>query len=115
MPASPSTVRALLTAPDRPGGVRLAEVAAPSPRDDQALVEVAAVSLNRGEVNGLAGAPPDHPWGWDLAGTVSQAAADGTGPAVGRRVVGLVDRGAWASTVAVPSSRLATIPDQLGF
>ena len=49
---------------------------------------MAAVSLNRGEVRRLASAPAGWRPGWDLAGTVVAAAADGSGPsgrAAGRR------------------------------
>ncbi len=49
--------------------------------------------------------------GWDLAGEVVQAAADGTGPGVGARVVGLVISGAWAQRVAVATEYLAELPD----
>jgi NADPH:quinone reductase-like Zn-dependent oxidoreductase len=89
-------------------------VAAPVPEPGQALVEVAAVSLNRGEVRALATAADGWRPGWDLAGTVIERAADGTGPATGTRVVGLVAGGAWAERVAVPTSELAPIPDRLG-
>ncbi|MGZ4710758.1 MAG: zinc-binding dehydrogenase [Acidimicrobiales bacterium] len=111
----PDTVRALVAAPERPGGIDLATVAAPSPTPDQALVAVSAVSLNRGEVRRLAAAPSGWRPGWDLAGTVVASAADGTGPAIGRRVVGLMREGAWAEQVAVPTRTLATIPDGLAF
>ena len=112
---APDPVRALVVAPDRPGGVDLLEVAAPDAAPDQAIVAVSAVSLNRGEVRRLAGAPAGWRPGWDLAGTVVAAAADGSGPAVGRRVVGLLREGAWAEQVAVPTRMLATIPDGLAF
>ncbi len=112
---APAPVRALVVAPDRPGGVELVGVAAPDPAPDQAVVAVSAVSLNRGEVGRLAGAPAGWRPGWDLAGTVMAAAADGTGPAAGRRVVGLLREGAWAEQVAVPTRTLATIPDGLSF
>lgn len=108
-----SRVRALVAAPERPGGVDLVEVAAPDPSPDQAVVAVSAVSLNRGEVRRLGGAPSGWRPGWDLAGTVVSAAADGSGPAAGRRVVGLLREGAWAEQVAVPTRTLATIPDGL--
>ena len=53
--------------------------------------------------------------GWDLAGTVIQQAANGTGPRVGSRVAGIVNRGAWAEQVAVPTNRLAELPASVTF
>lgn len=40
-----------------------------------------------------------------------RAAADGSGPAVGTRVVGHPDGGGWAERVAIPTSKLAELPD----
>ncbi|MBN9428572.1 MAG: zinc-binding dehydrogenase [Burkholderiales bacterium] len=77
----------------------------------EATVRVTALSLNRGEVKRAltlsdAGARP----GWDIAGVVEHAAADGSGPAVGCRVVGVLPTGAWAQTVHVPTAQLAALP-----
>jgi len=90
--------------------VALAQVDAPAPGADQALVAVEAYSVNRGEIlllsSGRKGAP-----GKDIAGHVLQAAADGSGPPAGTRVVAHVEAGGWAEQVAVPTSRLAVLPD----
>src|SRR5207249_4731741 len=53
--------------------------------------------------------------GWDLAGEVERAAADGSGPPVGARVVGLLPEGAWAERVAVPTRALAELPEKVTF
>jgi NADPH:quinone reductase len=94
----------------------LTEVPDPQPARNEALVDVRAFSLNRGEVRGLARRPPGSIAGWDVAGVVAAQAAGGSGPPEGARVVGVVNPGgAWAQRVAVPTSEMAELPDGVSF
>lgn len=107
-------MRALVSHPESPY-LEMVEVIEPEPRSDHAVVAVKAVSLNRGEVRRLERMAPGTIAGWDLAGTVSWPATDGSGPKAGARVVGLMDVGAWAEQVAVPAEHLAELPDGISF
>jgi NADPH:quinone reductase len=102
-----------LTATSRIPYVTLTEVADPARLPDQALIRVRAFSLNRGEVTGLSRLPEGSLTGWDVAGVIERAAADGSGHPEGTRVVGLVDSGAWAQFAAIPTNRLTAILDEV--
>ncbi len=108
-------MRAVVVDPEAPGRLVLRDVAPPTPGRSEALVRVAAISLNRGELRRAASAAAGWRPGWDLAGTIEQAAADGSGPPAGTRVVGLLNPGAWAEVVAVPTTALAALPDGCSF
>jgi NADPH2:quinone reductase len=107
-------VRALLSETEPPF-VRLGEAPEPTPGPSQALVEVKAFSLNRGETRRLATMEPGSVTGWDVAGVVRSPAANGTGLTAGVRVVGMVNVGAWAELAAVDTSVLAELPDDVSF
>ena len=104
-----------LVSKQSPPFAELADVPDPQPRHDQALVEVKAFSLNRGETRRLESLEPRTVTGWDLAGVVRAAAADGSGPAAGARVVGMVPAGAWAELAAAGTEWLAELPDAVSF
>lgn len=106
-------MRALVSRQSAPFA-ELTDVPDPTPRPDEALVEVRAFSLNRGETRRLETLEPGTVTGWDLAGVVRAPASDG-GPAQGTRVVGLKNAGAWAELAAVPIEHLAELPEGISF
>lgn len=106
---------AVVVDPAVPGRLTIKPVDPPAPLRSEAIVRVAAISLNRGEIRRAMTADAGWRPGWDFAGTVEQAAADGSGPRPGARVVGLLDSGAWAEYVAVPTLSLAELPASVSF
>ena len=98
-----------------PKEIAIREVAEPQPRWNEALVRVAAFSLNRGELRAVSNAKEGARPGWDVAGVVEQQAADGSGPAAGARVVGILESGGWCERVAIRSDHLAVLPDGVSF
>lgn len=104
-----------VTDPSVPSGLDRRELPEPTPRDGEVVVEVAAYAVNRGELTLLQQRSEGWTPGQDLAGTVVVAAADGSGPPVGTRVVGLADQGGWSARAAVPTHRVAPLPDGVSF
>jgi NADPH2:quinone reductase len=98
---------------DRP--VEIREVPEPEAAPDEAIIEVHAFSLNRGELSLLANRPAGWRPGQDIAGVVIQHAADGIGPAVGTRVVALPDQAGWSQRAAAPTARMAVLPNEVSF
>ena len=112
---STSSNAAVVVDPDAPGRLVIRSVPEPVPDRGEAIVRVRALSLNRGEVRRSTMAAAGWRPGWDLSGVVERAAADGTGPELGARVVGFLPEGAWAQRVAVPKNALAVLPDKVTF
>ncbi|KOV05626.1 MULTISPECIES: zinc-binding dehydrogenase [Streptomyces] len=93
--------------------VAFAEAPQPVPEPDEVLVKVEAFAPNRGETFLLEDPRPGWLPGKDVAGLVVQAAADGSGPGIGARVVGHPAQGGWAEYAAVPTHSLAVLPDSI--
>lgn len=108
-------MKALVPAVQATGGVAFEEAGEPEPAADHAVVTVGAFGVNRGETYQLEQARSGWRPGKDVAGVVSIAAADGSGPAVGTQVVGHADQAGWAERVAVPVSRLTPLPQDMSF
>ena len=108
-------MRAIVSAPSQPNRIEFRDVTEPEPARNEAMVSVRAVSLNRGNFRRLTWEQAGWCPGYDLAGEIVRAAADGSGPPVGTRVAGVVPEGAWAERAAVPTRRLAPLPDAVEY
>jgi NADPH:quinone reductase len=106
---------AVVNTPKGAAPVELLEVPEPVPAANEALVAVHAFSLNRGELTLFRVRPEGWRPGQDVSGVVLQAAADGSGPQAGTRVVALKDMHGWAERIPVPTHRIAGLPDNVGF
>ena len=86
----PRQVRAVVVDPTAPGKLAIEAVELRDPDRDEVTVRVTAISLNRGETRrAVQQAEPGWRPGWDFVGVTEIAAADGSGPRPGVRVVGI--------------------------
>jgi NADPH:quinone reductase len=94
------------------------EVAAPTPGDGEALVEIAYAGLNFFDTLIIEGKyqvrpkPPFSPAG-EFSGRVVALGPGAQGFEVGDRVMGVCSHGAAAEQIAIPTTRLVKIPDDL--
>lgn len=105
----------IVNTPDQAESVALREVDEPELASNEALVEVSAFSLNRGELSLLAHRPAGWQPGQDLAGTIVRPAADDSGPSAGTRVMALTERAGWSEQAAVRTDRMAALPEGARF
>ena len=104
---------AVVNTPNGRDPIEIREVAEQQPAPNQAVVEVRAFSLNRGELRLFQIRPEGWRPGQDIGGVVIRPAADGSGPEAGARVVALTDSAGWAERAAVPAHRMAVLPDNV--
>ena len=111
----PQQIRAVVVDPGAAARLAIKPVELRDPDRDEVAVRVSAISLNRGETRrALQQAEPGWRPGWDFVGTVEAAAADGSGPGLGARVVGILPSGAWAELVNCRTHAVAALPDAVG-
>jgi len=111
----PQQVRAVVVDPAAPGRLTITPVELRDPDRDEVAVQVNAISLNRGETRrAVQQAEPGWRPGWDFVGVTRSAAADGSGPSPGTRVVGILPSGAWAERVNCRTHAVAALPDPVG-
>jgi NADPH:quinone reductase-like Zn-dependent oxidoreductase len=112
-------MRALVAAPGRPANIELREVDEPDRQPNEAIVEVRASSLNRGECSALKSAPDGWRPGWDVAGVIAEPPAEpseeGWTIGAGTRVFGWANGGAGAERVSVRADHLAALPEHVPF
>src|SRR5262252_7816410 len=104
---------AVVNTPNGSAPVAIREIPEPQPASNEAIVEVRALSLNRGELRLFQIRPDGWRPGQDISGVVVQPAANGAGPGAGARVVALTDNAGWAERAAVPVHRMAILPDNV--
>lgn len=108
-------ILALVVDPTAPSSLRLGEFPAPVPGPNQALIDVYHTSLNFGELAMVrtGHAAGNFTPGWDASGVVVQAAEDGSGPAVGTRVLTFGGSSGWAQQRAVETENVAIVPEEV--
>lgn len=100
--------------------VSVAEVADPTPGDDQILVDVKACGVNFTDFLSLDGKyqnnpPPPFTPGKDAAGIVAAVGANVTGHKVGDRVIAHVIHGGMAEMTVCPAALAFSLPDGVDF
>lgn len=101
--------------PGGPEAMHIAEMAVPVPKDDEILIRVQAVGVNRPDVQQRKGAYPPPPGaspilGLEAAGEVVALGANASGFFPGHKVTALCNGGAYAEYVAVPATQCLPWP-----
>jgi NADPH:quinone reductase len=109
-------MRGVITNSKSQGGLLLADdLPEPQPGPHDLVLAVRAFSINAGEASLIQQRPDGWRPGQDTAGVVVRAAADGTGPLAGTRVVAYPEWEGWAERIPVPVNWVAPLPDGVSF
>jgi NADPH2:quinone reductase len=104
-----------VSAPGGPEALRLEDIAAPSPKEGEALVRVEAIGLNFIDVYLRVGLykPAGYPFtpGVEVAGVVESIGSGVTGLKPGDRVATVNAQGGYAEKTLVAASRLVPVPE----
>ncbi|KAB0267468.1 NADPH:quinone oxidoreductase family protein [Microvirga brassicacearum] len=100
--------------------LRIEDVAAPIPREDEVLIAVEACGVNFFDglvVEGKYQTRPDRPFspGSEVAGVVTAVGERVTAIAPGMRVLGFAGFGGYAEQAIVPAPHVFPIPDEMSF
>jgi NADPH2:quinone reductase len=100
--------------------LKVEDVAAPTPANNQVVVAVKAASVNFPDgliVQGLYQEKPALPFspGMELSGTIAELGADVAGWKIGDRVMATVNHGAFAERCAVDVQRLVALPSGMDY
>ena len=112
-------MRAIVVAePGGPEVLHIEELPDPVPRDDELLVRVSAAGVNRADLLQRMGAYPPPPGaseilGLEASGVVVARGSETAGFSAGDRVMLLVEGGAYAELVAVRSTQVVPVPDNI--
>ncbi len=106
--------------PGGPEQLELREVPAPSPGDNEVLIDVKATALNRADLLQRRGLYPPPKGASDIlglecAGVVRELGKGASAVKPGDRVMALLPGGGYAEQVAVPDRMAIPIPDNLSF
>jgi NADPH:quinone reductase len=109
-------MKAIVYDPGSLHSLRLGEAPPPQPSEHEVLIQVEAISLNFADIAFLAERrKPGEVIGFESAGIILEAAADGTGPAVGDRITGFGAAGGWAEQRAINVDQIGLLPDAIDF
>lgn len=105
----------------KPGGreqLRMEERDKPVPAEDDILIEVKAVGINRTDIMTRENHTFEAPYpvlGVEISGVVVENRSLSSSIEVGTRVAGIVNRGGCAEYVIMPADRVMVLPDSLSF